>query len=399
MTRAVTAGQLSGDIQQQIAQKLAADPSILPAAVKPGIVPGSETKKKKRDAVDLDIDADRKTREDAFEKVAKQRIEEADKQSGALSSDLQKRKMPRRGLLLDEPEEKERDVSGKFVAAEAEAEPAEVAEEDSSESEEVDSSESEDEPEEETPSGKMTHEKALALLRLDGFKSKALEKLSPEDAIELASHRSKVRTGVEQMASELATLKKAAAKTSTATESATASPATSASSNFDVKNATKRFRETYGEKEAETLEETASALSRYADERIASAKAEVAPLADAVMRLQVDFARNRLERVTPELADDAVWSRVLRQADKADREAYGGDISALLQDSVSVVMGKVKKSTVTEADRAARKRGQPATGSRREPQGPMSRHDAFGAMAVAIEDGDTEEVERLKRSM
>jgi hypothetical protein len=392
MTRAVTAGQLSGDIQAQINAKLAGDPDIVPAAVKPGIVPGSEVRRKpaKRqpDAVDLDLDAERKQNESRFEKVAKERIEEADSLSAKLV-DSKPAKTPRRGLLMDEPE---RDESGKFVAAEPEVEEAETP---AAEAE----TETEDVEETEQPSGKMTHDKALALLRLDGFKSKALEKLTPEDAIELASHRAKVRTGVEQMASELATLKKAAAKTPNATESATASPATSASSNFDVKNATKRFRETYGEKEAETLEETASALSRYADDRIEAAKASVAPLADAVLRLQVDFARNRLERVAPELADDALWGRVLRQADKADREAYGGDISAMLQDAVAVVMGKTKKSVVSEADRAARKRGQPATGSRRETPVPMSRHDAFGALAVAIENGDQEEVDRIRRSM
>jgi len=389
MTRAATIADLPSDIRNQVEQRMAADPEIAAAkSVAAGIVPGSMKKKAAAPTqTDTDIERERKTNEDAFLKIANEKVAEADKETERLRDAYPKERTPKRGALLDEPEETEvkRDATGKFVAAEEEEEP-EVAESDSDE-------------DDETPArkGKLTHEKALALLRLDGFKSKALEKLSPEDAIELASHREKVRSGVDKMVSELAELKKAAVPASK--ESPTASPATGAS-NFDVKAATKRFRETYGDKEAETVEEPMAILASHIESRIEAEKKAFAPVIPMIGELQRELTRSRLERVSPELADDAVWERVVRKAAKMYPNAVvGSDLVDSLTDATSVVVAKLRAGKVSDAEREERQKGQPHTGSRRAPPVPLSRHDAFGALAEAIEDGNTEEVERIRRSM
>lgn len=425
MSRAVTASQLPSDIAAQIESRLQSDPSVIPAQVRPGVVPGTEPRKKGKDKggkiqvakespkvpdpTDVALAREREEREAAFLKVAEGKIDEVERVSDQLSREIGPQRTPRRGLLLDEPEDgeeeeekPERGQDGKFKAREDVEESEEDAGEAAEDAPEADEDDDDAEPAAQTgkPS-KMTHEKALALLRLDGFKSKALEKLSPEEAIELATHRASVRSGVEKMASELAALKKggnAATKTAGAPDNATATPATSVS-DFDVKQVTKRFRETYGEKEAETVEEPISALAAYMQKKIDEKAQSFEPIVQAVQSLQVQLIRNRLERVSPELGDDAVWGRVMKQAAKCDPTAYGGDIAAIIQDAQAVVMARLKKGAPSDAHRAARLRGQPATSSRRETPLPMSRHDAFGALAVAIEEGNTEEVERIRRSM
>ena len=427
MSRTVAAGSMPADIQAQVEAKLAGDASIRPAAVKPGIVPGTEPKKSKPSSVRSESTmpapvekpgapgstmASAQAQDDAFLMVARDKIAAADKQADEFSADLTVKKQPRRGLLLDQPEETdeerlERDEKGRFKPA-APATQAEAEDEDDDEAavqapvaDDDDDDEVVEQPIVAAKPEKLTHEKALALLRLDGFKSKALEKLSPEEVMELASHRAKVRSGVEQMASELAAVKKggnAATKTSPATESGTASPATTASS-FDVKKVTTRFRETYGDEEALSVEEPLAALAGHFDETLKREKQSLQPLFNMIGEMRVELVRNKLERVSPELADDAVWGPVMRKAQKLNPEAYGGDVSAVLQDASQLVLTKIRNGVSSDANRSARMRGQPATGSRREAPVPMSKHDAFGALAVAIENGDTEEVDRIRRSM
>lgn len=406
MSRAVTSGDLPASIQSQITSAMSADPDIAAAkSVSPGLVSEPKQKQKKASAPAPVVDDSRDTvsrqreAEERFDKIAREAISRADTEESDRTGDLYDQPRQKRGAMMREEESEDvqvRDANGKFTNKKTKqivTEKVEAPETD----EPAESVESEDD------SPVMSHEKALAILRLDGFKSKALEKLSEEEVVELASHRQKVRSGVDQMASELARLKKGSSQAAETEKpqqiqsqapTAKQQPATSAETNtddsgFDYKKVSTRLRELYDEKVVAGLEEPISGVAKWTRDYVAQRERQLEPLFNMVAQLQMNYSRQRLERQYPQLQSDEFFSEVLEKVQKMDRTAYGYDIDAILSDATALVVGTKAKNRTGEAARSARGRAQPTASSRRSTNGDaMSRHDAFGAAAAAFEDGD-----------
>lgn len=306
--------------------------------------------------------------EDKFLKVAEEQIKRAD---DALAAKLRE----------PEPEPEEDIEVDEVATAQALKEAAEAPE-----------NEDEVPVEEAEPAPGMTYEKAFAALRLDKFSSKALAKLSQRDVIELASSRATVRAGVDAMAKENAELRKAVADQKPR-ESATASPATGAPS-FDVKKATTQWREKYGEDDASLVEEGLGAVTSWASEQIHAAKAEMQPLIQTVMNLQLQLVRQELSETIPELKDKAFFTRVRERASKLSPDAYGGDLEAMLSDAAALVKATSNPKVAPKA-LAARGKAQVQTTSRTQSRAPASKEDRFLQVATAVLEGDTNKAREL----
>ncbi len=403
---------MSKSIDTQVQAALDADPDIAAArAVSPGIVKGAPNGRRATapvggsgrggvgkqtpvavSATDQEIEAERHAAADRFTDHARKALEREEAE-GVKDDQLKSPKTPKRGALLgddDDPdeqgEEQIRDSDGKFTGKRR-----------TKVEDEGDEGGEEGAPAEDDG---MTHDKALAILRLEKFTSKALAKLSPEDAIQLARERAPVRAGVEAMAAENARLKKGGSPAVTEGDKGTPAqqqPATGTGTTFDFKKVTTRLRELYDEDVVSGLEEPISALAKWTEEFVASKEKQLEPLLATVGRMEIELARLRLGRVYPQLVeDDSFFNEVIEQAKKSNGAAYENNLHGLLEDAHNVVLAAKSKGKATPAARAARGRAQPTTSTRRSVSDtPISRHDAFGQIAALLEDGHRAEAQEL----
>lgn len=408
-------------IDDQVMDVMDADPDIAAArSVSPGIVKdaptgkrstgpaGARGKGKERAAppsvVDQEIERERHAAADRFTEIARKQIEKEDANE-LREEQLKPAPVRKRGAMLDEDDEvgaegeeleteQVRDGSGKFTGKTRTKIKEQQA--DADEGEEADAGE-------EQPEDGMTHEKALAILRLEKFTSKALAKMSPEDAIQLARERAPLRADVDAKLAELARFKKgvpaADAKSDDKGTPKQQQPATGeGTTSFDWKKVSTRLSELYDEDVVRGLEEPITGIAKWTESLIAAKVAELEPLFNTVARLEVQLARHQLGRVYPRLVEDeSFFGDVMEQARKSDREAYGNDLHALLEDAHNVVLARESKGKPAPAAREARRKAQPTTSTRRAASfdKPVSRHDAFGQIAVLFEEGRGEEAREL----
>jgi hypothetical protein len=435
-SRPLASSGLAPSIQAQIGSALA-DPEIQSAKgiragiVKPSKSMGSETKNIPKEPV-------QRVREDVESAPAKRgskKIQVAKAEPAALPKPRPSREsirieeeraaridafgeaaeeIAKRQELEDEdrdyPESKKIDAGDEEEQAEESADDAAPeAEETTEEASSVDEASDEAEPEAEDEH--LSLDKARKLLRLDGWKTSALDKLSDEEAIELASHRLKVRRGVDAMAAELAGLKKTGTtakpieQNPTSPEGQQVTPATSSPTGFDSKKAATKFLELYSQGDADALadglDHTARWSQGYADKAVKTAvdalKAEFQPYLQALGSLQLNAARTRLAGVYPELADENRFAKVLEKARKFDKTAYE-NVDDLLSDAAAAVLGpKARKMAQQAAARSARSRGQMSTSTRQMRSSPMTADDRFVAVAEAALHGDLDEAAERAR--
>lgn len=419
MTKAATASALSPDVQAQVNARLktiveaGAAQAVAPGVVKDKSVVKDKQAERRRIAEETNPRArlatddgarqvirrergsemrEDKGKGDAFVEAATKAIEDDDKRS--VDTTPRGRSYRRGAMINDKPEKEEPEVETE--APQSDGAPREIDEAEQAEVPEIT-----EHGEPGAPKGEMDREKAFRILRLDGFKTAALEKLSDDEAIELATHRSSVRSGVEEKLRKLAEYEKKATSvpaTDKAPDAGTATPATT-SRTFDIKAATTKFRAEYGDElTAMTLEEPLNALLKHVEDLITEKANALEPITRMQMEMQVRHSRDRLVRAYPELEKDEVFKRVRARAQKLDFVAYDGDIDAMLSDAARFELGGSEKTAVREAARDARRRAQPPTAARRaETTKNLSRHDLMGLIAEATEDGDQDEVQRLRR--
>lgn len=317
-----------------------------------------------------------------FEKHREETAKQQDSASSAVDAALAKLQ----GVASPEPV-----IEADELDAEADEAEADAPETDADDVPELEGEDADDEDE---------YEKAVAILRLDGWKSKALSKLSQADVLELASSRQKIRAGVQGLVDELATLKKgqAVAGQEKPREAATAQPATGATS-FDVKKATTRIREEWDDKTADAIGEAISSVVTWAQGFVAEKEAAIQPLIAEVGRLQMNDARSRLAEVFPQVRKNENWERVRKQALKLNPTAFDNDVHAMLLDAAEAKFGRVKSTGVPkERVLAARARAQADVSSRTREAEPITADNRIDRVYQALARGDKAEAERIGRS-
>lgn len=248
--------------------------------------------------------------------------------------------------------------------------------------------------------------KAKRILKLDlGMTDADVEALGEERAIELASRRQKARAAIAAIQEENAALKKGSGSTSTTasstTDSGTATPATPAPVLFDTKKAVTKYRETYGEgSEAAGLEDALGQMAAWSEGRTkalvgdalaAAAKEIIAPIREALGRLEIAEVRRRLARNSPALEhDDDLWARVLKRAGKMRIDA-GDDIYDVFSEAAAGIVGARVRSTAQQAAaRHARSHAQPSDGGRIQTRRTRNAGDKFAAVFDRLDAGDEE---------
>lgn len=411
---------LSTDMQAQIARAINSNPDVAAARqVKPGPIATEEdsvqrtsnkrAKVRREDPpakVESDIAQRRAAADKAFEAAAAKFIDqEVEAEDDRADDILRNSRVDKRGALLDDDEEDSdteevqvRDSSGKFTGKKTRVIREDVDDDDVEEQ----SDDGEEESDSDSSDKRMSHEKALRILRLDGFKSKALEKLSPEEVVELASHRASVRSDVDAKLSELAELKKAATtKNEQAPSAQQQKPATGAqTSKFNYADVATLMKNSFDDQTVKGLEAPLTHIVKHLEKQLSEKAEAFAPVMHMVMQMRIENSRAKLERKHPQLADDAVFDRVMNKAGKLDATAYNGDVEAMLSDAASIVLSsKAYSGKTSDAARVARVRAQPTVTSRRNVGSEhRSRHDAFGDAVVAMEQGETDLAKQIVRN-
>jgi hypothetical protein len=219
-------------------------------------------------------------------------------------------------------------------------------------------------------------ETALRALRRAKTPNSVIRTLSRSDLIAWGREAAEVQARVDQSYTELQELK---AKASTPTPQTQATPSrptaeVEGAPVVDLKAARTKLADVLGldGKDGQVLEEALGAVVAPLQRELAERTERLDALYQAVETMAVRDTRRRLEGQFPELADEAVFGKVIEQAKAMKGPGYTS-IDDLLEDAFRVVHSRTSPASAQASKVAqAKAQGRPAPPSQRPAQKPLT---------------------------
>lgn len=229
-------------------------------------------------------------------------------------------------LFGDDPDEPKPKPAKSTESAQDEAQPADEAEA---------KNETTDQPKKSDEATEQALDKALAVLRLDGWTTDDLRELSTERLVALAAKASKRQADVSNKIRELTESAK------TASTVATADPEPASQPGFDVSAAIKEAVDVLGGDTAPALTKLVGDVTGFASKRIEAQSAELASMRSQMGYLLASEARRELQGEYPELANPERYLPVLEKTAQLWNKGQGGydSLREAMSDAARIKLG------------------------------------------------------------